>query len=341
MVSDLECKSWKMIASSSDNPASPYAPSFNKNEAGGTIVIGGYSFEKGIRSHPDVSEPAQIVYDISKYSNKYTKFFAFVGKDSAGGTGKIQFSVLVDGKEVAVSKILSLGLIGYVEADISGGKTLTLVFGDGGDGISGDSSAFGNAMLMTEDDLAKYKADANIKDSALVIPEIPKGSVVVSDLEWKSWKMIASSSDNPASPYAPSFNKNEAGGTIVIGGYSFEKGIRSHPDVSEPAQVVYDISEYSDKYTKFFAFVGKDSAGGYGNIQFRVLVDDKEVAVSKVLSLGQIGYVEADVSGGKTLTLVFSDGGDGFFDDSSAFGNPMLMTDENLAKYKESANLNK
>lgn len=178
-------------------------------------------------------------------------------------------------------------------------------------------------------------------EKALVIPEIPKGAVVVSDLEWSSWKMIASSSDNPASPYAPSFNKNEAGGTLIIGGYSFKKGIRSHPDASEPAQVVYDISKYSDKYTKFFAFVGKDSAGGAGNIQFSVLVDGKEVAVSDVLSFGQIGYVEADISGGKTLTLVFSDGGDGYFNDSSAFGNPMLMTDEDLADYKESANLNK
>ena len=58
-----------------------------------------------------------------------------------------------------------------------------------------------------------------------------------------------------------------------------------------------------------------------------------ECALS-ILEYGEIGTIEADITGGKQLTLRILDGGDGYYSDSSAFGNPMLMTEEDLNTYK-------
>lgn len=168
------------------------------------------------------------------------------------------------------------------------------------------------------------------------VNDIPDGAMVVSDMEFESWKMYLSSSADANPPYRPSFNCNEQGADISIANLVFKKGIRSHPDVDGIADIVYDISGYSDQYTTFSAYVGKDSAGGSGNIQFMILVDGKEVAQSDIMVKGEYQLLFADIRGGKKLTLRIGHGGDGITSDSAAFGLALLLNDEQADRMRAS-----
>ena len=164
--------------------------------------------------------------------------------------------------------------------------------------------------------------------------DIPENAIVVSDLPMGEWKMFQSSSNNPASPYQPSINCNELGKDITISNMVFKKGLRSHPDTDGIAYMNYDISAYSDTYTTFSAYVGKDSTGNTGNIQFAVLVDGQEVAKSNILKYGEYQLLFADVTGGTILTLKILDGGDTFTSDSAAFGLPLLLKSDQVNQVK-------
>ena len=123
-----------------------YQPSFNCNEAGGTLTIAGIEFQKGIRTHVDPSTGlADIVYDISGY--EYDLFRAIVGKDSAGPSGKIQFQILVDDELVVESPILEAGYACMLTVDVSKANKIVLRVRDGRDGIAYDSAGWGNAIL--------------------------------------------------------------------------------------------------------------------------------------------------------------------------------------------------
>lgn len=153
---------------------------------------------------------------------------------------------------------------------------------------------------------------------------VPEGALQLSDIEWKSWKMYQSSSDNPNSPYKPSRDSDEQGNTLCIGAYRFKKGLRTHVcEDGSPARFVYDISAYD--YTTFRAVVGKENTGGsIGNIQFAVYADGKPVALSPVLAAGEACMLEADITGASELVLLVYDGKDGIPYDSAGFGNPIL-----------------
>ena len=172
--------------------------------------------------------------------------------------------------------------------------------------------------------LKEYAAEYN----GLTLPAIQEGDVVVSDLPYESWIMYEASSDEANPKYKPNFNTNENGGTLIVGGIPFLKGIRSHPRLHGPADIVYDISAYSDDYSLFRAYVGKEGLGGPGKIQFEVLADGKSVAKSSIFDYGEGEIIEANIAGCKKLTLRILDGGDGYTNDSSAFGNPVLTNPE-------------
>ena len=96
-ISDLTPTSWRMYASSSDNAASPYHPSYDTSEDGSPLVIAGVTYAKGVRTHPDGSYPADMVYDVS--GKNCNTFAAVVGKDAVGATDtKVQFVVIGDEK---------------------------------------------------------------------------------------------------------------------------------------------------------------------------------------------------------------------------------------------------
>lgn len=121
------------------------------------IVIGGILFERGVGTHAI----AKLVYDLT--GDDYIKFECYVGMSDEkeaglecghGGSGVFIFDV--DDKEMFKSDRLVGGEAGKnvdavkVEFDIPGGaKALTITFADGGDGISCDHSALGDAKLIT------------------------------------------------------------------------------------------------------------------------------------------------------------------------------------------------
>ncbi len=330
ILTDIEWKSWKMFQSSSDNPASPYRPSIDSQEDGSPLTIGGVVYDRGLRTHPDTAYPAEFVYDISAYD--YTTFSAVVGKDSVGTSGMISFAVLADGVEIARTPAIPAGESYELICDVTGCGLLTLVTMDGGDGIANDSAGWGTPRLSFDEVPDTTPAPLPETETDPPLDEIPEpdpvpeaerlAPVYISDLTWKSWKMFQSSSDNPDSPYKPSINCAENGSPLEIGGVVFEKGLRTHPDTSYAADIVYDLSGYN--YTHFTATVGKDQAGISGLIRFYVLADGVVVGRSPVLNAGESYELSCIVAGCDELTLRITDGGDGVRDDSAAWGDPIL-----------------
>jgi hypothetical protein len=120
------------------------------------IVIGGIYFERGFGVHA----VGTFVYDLT--GDDYVKFEAYVGmsdeKDpgDCGHGGSSHFTFSVDGNEVVATETLQGAVDGEnveafkVEFDIpANAEELTIVMGDGGDGIGCDHSAIGDAKLIT------------------------------------------------------------------------------------------------------------------------------------------------------------------------------------------------
>ena len=130
------------------------------------IVIGGTYFERGIGAHA----VATLVYDLS--GDNYRRFEAYVGmsdeKDPTGCNhgGSSDFTFSIDGKEAFKSERLTGSENNEnvdavkVEFDIpTGAKELTIVMGDGGDGVGCDHSTIGDAKLLTAQALAVEPAN--------------------------------------------------------------------------------------------------------------------------------------------------------------------------------------
>ncbi|RKU25540.1 hypothetical protein C6497_15805 [Candidatus Poribacteria bacterium] len=128
-------------------------------EGGGTrnhIVIGGTLFVRGIGNHAI----GTLVYDLS--GDKYLKFEAYVGmsdeKDpgGCGHGGSSDFTFSIDGKQAFKSETLkgsdggeNVEAVKVEFAIPTNAKELTIVMGDGGDGIGCDHSTVGDAKLLT------------------------------------------------------------------------------------------------------------------------------------------------------------------------------------------------
>lgn len=101
-------------------------------------------FEKGIGSHAD----STIIYDMK--DKGYTRFTSWVGVDAArNGAGSVRFQVLADGVEVYDSGVLtSNSNAGYIDLDITGVNTITLIADKNGNNSS-DHANFADAKFMT------------------------------------------------------------------------------------------------------------------------------------------------------------------------------------------------
>lgn len=120
------------------------------------IVIGGTYFERGIGAHA----VGTFVYDLT--GGDYVRFEGYAGMsdekdpDSCGHGGSSHFTFSIDGTDTAATETLTGSADGEnvepfkVEFDIpANAKELTIVMGDGGDGIGCDHSALGDAKLLT------------------------------------------------------------------------------------------------------------------------------------------------------------------------------------------------
>lgn len=117
--------------------------------------------------------------------------------------------------------------------------------------------------------------------------------------------------------------------SLIIDGSKiiFNKGIGAHAS----SQLTYDISEYSDEYTRFVAKLGIDSSqNGKGDVWFRISVSNdgtewKELYKSEPITSNQSAYaVDIDISNYKYLRL-YADQNGGNGNDHSVFGDARLV----------------
>jgi len=117
----------------------------NRNCTGKPITIDDEVFERGLGTHA----ASQIVY---KLQPGFTRFVAVCGMDdSAGGNGSMRFRVLLDGKGLFESPVItSEQRKAYVNVPIHGGNELTLIVEDAGDGIDFDHADWAQAGFICQ-----------------------------------------------------------------------------------------------------------------------------------------------------------------------------------------------
>lgn len=122
----------------------------DKTLDGTPLTIGGTVYGKGLWTHANQQyDLSRVVIDISGYS--YGVFSAYVGiDDSRGGSGSCEFIIYGDGIELLSTDVISGGESAlYIDADIRGVDTLTLVITNGADNYSSDWAVWGDAKLSS------------------------------------------------------------------------------------------------------------------------------------------------------------------------------------------------
>ncbi len=105
------------------------------------MTIGSRHFRRGLGTHAD----SRIVYDIG---SRYRRFQCWVGADGASHA-TITFEVWGDGRKLWESGLMTReSAAKRVDLDVTGAKTLKLVVGDGGDGITSDHANWADARLL-------------------------------------------------------------------------------------------------------------------------------------------------------------------------------------------------
>ena len=306
-------------------------PFYDKNEQGESLLLNGVTYEKGLWTHPMSNKDAEFVYDISKYD--YTVFYAVVGKEqkyvNALPGSLTSFHVYVD--DVLVDEVVDLvaGKTYTFQIDIAGASELKLVTGAGADNITCDGSIWANAKLCYEKidlpvdppvDPEEPPVDPEDPPVGPEVPPVQSGSALyLSDLKPKS----------TAAHAGPFYDQNQQGNELVVGGYTYLKGIWTHPMSNKDAESVYDISGYD--YTVFYAIVGKEQQ--YVNalpdslLTFRVYVDG--VLADEVVDLvaGETYTFVVDITGASELKLVTGAGSDNITCDGAIWADAKLTTD--------------
>lgn len=105
------------------------------------MTIGSRHFRRGLGTHAD----SRIVYDIG---GGYRRFQCWVGADGASNAS-VTFEVWADGKKQWGSGLMRKQTPAQqVDLDVTGVKTLELVVGDGGDGVTSDHANWAEAKLL-------------------------------------------------------------------------------------------------------------------------------------------------------------------------------------------------
>ncbi|MDH2475982.1 NPCBM/NEW2 domain-containing protein, partial [Clostridium perfringens] len=131
---------------------------FDKNIDGGKITLNvdgeAILFDKGIGAHAN----SNVIYDVSKYSQEYSRFTTYVGIDRSqwdkGNGIKVTVSVSNDGKtwiELAKTDVLKGNKnAAFIDVDIKGFKYLKLNANDNGSN-GNDHAVYGSPRIMKAD----------------------------------------------------------------------------------------------------------------------------------------------------------------------------------------------
>ena len=113
--------------------------------SGDSMTLNGVRYEKGLGTAGD----SRISFALD---GKCSRLTATIGIDDAadfttdGGTA--HFFVLVDGKQTYESGLITREVVKDVDLDISGGRTLSLVTDNAGDGFDHDANDWANARVQ-------------------------------------------------------------------------------------------------------------------------------------------------------------------------------------------------
>ena len=142
------------------------SPGMGKTVDGHPLTLGGTVYPHGFGTH------AESVFVIALHGSA-AQFTATVGiDDEVGQRGSAAFSVDVDGKTAAQTKVLHGGGQPVpLTVNLTGAKTLTLRVTDGGDGISFDHADWADAKLT-------LAPGTTARPEAFVIPTQPARLVV-------------------------------------------------------------------------------------------------------------------------------------------------------------------
>jgi len=158
--------------------------------------------------------------------------------------------------------------------------------------IPADSLELTNGMLTAQRHGARYTVQAGRLQRIQVASD---AYVYLSDLEPQSVQL------RPFLDVAwrPRFDRNAAGGPLVLDGRTYARGIGMHART----EMTFAID---GRYSRFHARVGVDDAGGaLGRVVFGVLADGRPVFQSDPVGGGDPARpVALDVGGARRLTLV-------------------------------------
>ena len=133
------------------------------------LSIGGQKFAHGVGTHAN-----SIVWiDLAGGTEQ---FLASVGvDDAAGGAASLNFKIVGDGKKLWESGVMKPGQAAKpVDVDLKGVKTLLLLVGDAGDGISYDHANWADARFVVSD--AKPKTIDGPREEAVILTPTPSSA---------------------------------------------------------------------------------------------------------------------------------------------------------------------
>lgn len=249
---------------------------------------------------------SRAVFDISDYS--YSTFSAYIGIESELGTsgeGSCEFIVLGDCSVLYESGIKRRGEEPeYIQVDISGVNTLTLILTNGGDNYAADHGEWAMAKLSGSYTRTK------MYEKGVYLTNLPSSLITVPNLSWDGYTIFT--------------DKNTSGGTLSVCGEKYHKGIWMHANPQyDLSRAVVDLSGFD--FTSFTVDVGIDDDQRGGTCEFELLGDGKLLVKTEVLMWNDLPVrLTADITGVKTLSLVQTNGGDGYACDWGVWGNPVL-----------------
>lgn len=312
------------------------------------------TYNKGIGTHAY----SEIVYNLE--NENYAFFTSYVGADR-NNKGSIEFKVYVDGKLVESTEVMNRDTAQkFIKVNVVGAKQLKLVVTEGGNGKGSDWAVWADAKLfmvngntyaidvdklkeamskaealnkenyeenswkLVEEKLIAAKAILNNKN--LEQAEVDKACkeiteameslktyVNATDVEWvKAYSQQGAVKKNTAFSGSPL--KLWDGTKEVI----YENGIGTHSN----SEIIYDLT--NKNYKNFTSIIGLDRTGAARSaVQFKVLVDDKEVFASDIMKRGSLQKaIKINIEGAKKLTLILNDGGNGRGNDVGDWVNP-------------------
>lgn len=141
-------------------------PQINRSIREKPLSIGGKRFEHGVGTHAH----STLWLDLAGGSDR---FQASVGvDDAAGGAASITFKIVGDGKKLWESGVMKPGQQAReVDLDLKGVKTLLLIVGDAGDGVSFDHGDWAEARFLVSG--ARPRTISGPKEEAVILTPKP------------------------------------------------------------------------------------------------------------------------------------------------------------------------